>query len=97
MRVELSAAVFPSAAVKVAAERRLPGSLSQFRVTGFPSVVAELEVDQRSGRSAIQLQVVTFPCGAAGFGPHSDALSEDRVALGLRCHSSRRCGRGAAT
>ena len=79
MRVELSAAAFPSAAVKFAAERRLPGSLSQFLVTGFPSVVAELEVDQRSGRSAIQLQVATFPCAAAGFGPHSDALSEDRV------------------
>ena len=96
MRVELSAAVFPSAAVKFAAERRLPGLVSQRLVTGFPSVVAELEVDQRSGKSAIQLQVATFPCAAVGFGPHSDALSEDRIEPGLLCHSSRRCGHGAA-
>ena len=48
MRVELSVAAFPSAAVKFAAERRLPRLLSQLLATGFPSVVAELEVDQRS-------------------------------------------------
>ena len=94
MRVELSAAAFPSAAVKF--ERQLPGSVSQLLLMGFLSVVAELEVDQRSGKSAIQLHVATFPCAAAGFGPHSDALSEDRVELELLCHSLHLCGHGAA-
>ena len=77
-------------------EKRFPWLASQLLVTVFPSVVAELEVDQWSGKSAIQLQVATFPCTAAGFRSHSDALSEDRAELGLLCRLSCLCGHGVA-
>ena len=88
--------VFPPVAAKFAAERRFPWLASQLLVTIFPSVVAELEVDQRSGENAIQLQATTFPCAAAGFGPHSDGLSEDRAEPGFLCHLSRLCGHRVA-
>ena len=68
----------------------------ELSATVFTPVVAELEVDQWSGKSAIQLQVATFPCAAADFGPHSDGPSEDRAEPGLLCHSSHRCGHGEA-
>ena len=77
-------------------EKRFPWLASQLLVTVFPSVVAELEVDQRSGKSAIQLQVATFPCAATGFGPHSDELSGVRAEPELLCHLSHLCGHGVA-
>ena len=87
---------FLPVAVEFVVEKRSPWLVSQLLVTASHSVVAELEVDQWPGKSVIQLQGATFPGAAAGFRPHSDALSEDRVELGLLCHSSRLCGHGAA-
>ena len=96
VRGEFSARVFPPVAAKFEAERRFPWLASQRLVSVFPSVAAELEVDQRSVESKIQLQATTFPFAAAGFGPHSDELSEGRAELGLRCHLSHLCGHGVA-
>ena len=92
---QLQATAFPFA-VKFEAERRFSWLVSQLLVMVFPSVVTELEVDQLSVESAIQLQATTFPCAAAFFGPHSDGLSEDRAEPGLLCHLSRLCGHGVA-
>ena len=89
--------VFLLVAAEFVVEKWFPWLVSQPLETASPSVVAELEVDQWPGKSIIQLQVATFSCAAAGFGPHSDALSEDRVELGLLCHLSRLCGHGVAT
>ena len=93
---QLQAMAFPLAATGSGKNQRLPWVASQLLVTVFPSVVAELEVDQQSGESIIQLQATTFPCAAAGFGPHSDGLSEDRAEPGLLCRLSRLCGHGLA-
>ena len=86
--------LFPPVAAKFEAERRFPWLASQLLATVFPSVVTELEVDQRSVESAIQLQATTFPFAAAGFGPHSDGLSEGRAEPGLLCHSLHRSRSG---
>ena len=96
VRDEFSATVFPPVAAKFEAERWFSWLASQLLVTVFPSVVNELEADQRSVESAIQLQATTFPFAAAGFGPHSDGLSEGRAKPGWRCHSSHLYGHGVA-
>ena len=79
VRGEFSATVFSPVAAKFEAERQFPWLASQLLVTVFP-------VDQRSVESAIQLQATTFPFAAAGFGPHSDRLSQGRAEPGLLCH-----------
>ena len=96
VRGEFSATVFPPVAAKFEAERRFPWLASQLLATVFPSVVTELEEDQRPVESAIQLQATSFPFAAAGFGLHSDGLSEGRAEPGLLCHSSHLCGHGVA-
>ena len=95
-RVELSATEFLPVAGEFGVETRSPWLASQPQVMASHPMVAELEVDQWSVRSAIQFQGAAFPGVTVGFGPHSYALSEGRVELGLLCHSSRLCGHGAA-
>ena len=77
-------------------EMRSPWLVSQPQVMASHPVVVEVEVDQWPVRSVIQFQGAAFPGAAVGFEPHSNALSEGRVELGMLCHSSRLCGHGAA-
>ena len=95
-RVELSAMEFLPVAGEFEVEKRSPWLVSQLLVMASHPVVAELEVDQWPEKSVIQFQGAAFPGAAAGFGTHSNALSEGRVELGLLCHLSRLCGHGAA-
>ena len=91
-RVELSSTEFLPGAGEFEVKTRSPWLVSQPQVMAFHSGGAELEVDQGPVRNAIQLQGVVFPGAAVGFVPHSNALSEGQVELGLLCHSSRLCG-----
>ena len=48
----------------------------------FPFVAAKFEAERRFPRLASQLPATVFPFVAAGFGPHSDGLSEGRLSRG---------------